>query len=1591
MTSSMVTGDRRWAPQRRGGMTVLGKVAVPKPVNLPSQRLENHGLDPNVEIVPKGTLSWGSRASSTPNAWASSALSSPITDSSAGSTGVNGRPSSGGSGARPSTSSSDRSLEPASNAWGSSSRPSSASGILASSQTSMVTARPRSAEPRPGSSQLSRFAETVSENSTPWSATGTAEKLGAASSKINGFSLSSGDFPSLGSEKSSELQPQQGHSSHGRPSTASGGRGTQKEMIEGHSSHGRPSSASGGLARQKERLEVPRIEEESSHANTGRGAVDTWQRDNPHSVGDERQVNVEKWHRDPQKNLPYPHSNLPPHQFDTWHGHPVQSPMERAWYRPLPPGTYAPRGVPGGYPIVDQFPYYPPQPIPRPGGPGGFHPKNGEAFHPRVPDSHVVHNLPVMPVRPGGYPSPLPYDGYYGPPHGSFSNPNEQDAPPFTGIGPHRGAYNYYPNQTPGNVHAKPGGYTASVDKEYGHAKEASRGPYKVLLKQHDNWGDDDSEDKKEHPAKSDVGSSVRVDDLGSACGKNERMEIYDPASGEKASSQSSSCGGEHNKGLLNDKVADDTLVKNPEKAALLPCPQQHPVVKKDATLIEKIESLNAKARMADGRYDAVLGSAREETTKRTRVVNAKVDHSTREVGNSNIANRKVTPSGVGNSPSKVDASNIDKSSEFRNSEMSILKPPETHAHAIGSLNSSESGEKVHTHVHKSTPGLQGWNFQSRLDSHGDKWKNRSPRRDNSTLTRTLVETQPDMQVQDSRTSERVPEQELHLVGKIGGEPYMSSTMDSNDLKAQRAKMKEIAAQRAKQLQKEEEERTREQKAKALAKLEELNRRTMVESSKSDQSLIGVVVQHKEDEFTDSAVFHNTFTGPAQSYSSGFSSSGTAAQMGGNGAARAVESSGSSTNVSLEDLNGSPENPLASQKEAEKVEAMSQKTYLQSQESGAHKQKQMDYKKRQIVSQEKIVGERSAHTTGVVRGVNNDGASNTINALAFDSLPVNPKQTEEPVMQHKKKHNRNVKNKQSLDEVSSGVASQLSLAIETNIEKSTMQSSKLEPAELVAQSIVVLDQTKKETSVTGDVFGAPSADQGLSQLSEAHGRVTNQLKPQTQRKTTRNPQSVRTSDNFHGNEAVWAPVRPVNKTESSEEAIQISSADVTEQVSGKNGHNLQGVVRNKRAEMERYVPKHVVAKESSQQGTSQQPLPSPITHSVPGKTTVVVDNSTADSQSGVIDGSASGKAGFAVEAKNGGNNKHHRHGRGPGLWRQRSSTEPNSVPRNLSEESSPSDISNNVQKHVDQSEPPKPEVQPLEQQPGYYNNWDDDVSMPSEPVPVPIIVKDHNTASRGRRQPYKGQRGQYHAPAASNDYQSEPSDRVVSQSQVENQTINEQMRSHWQPKPRAYPNHHRQGNRGNGGQKNAPQLGLDQPPHLNERINDAPAQSETQKTRVADVPNSRNQELRREMKRHTEQARPQMQDLPTMSEPRHEPPVPLGMRRHGQGTRFNRGQEGPLNGGRREVGQDVNEKQNALSNGDNRQKHHAHYEYQPVGSYNTNNIKANESVQQSLAPGDEVSEASRPMVPRNHDRGQGYIRRGGGGGNFNGRNSKPSP
>lgn len=128
-----------------------------------------------LDIYCRGTLSWGSKSSL--NAWGTSSLS-PRTENGAGSPShLSNRPSSGGSVTRPSTAGSDKAHESSSIAWDSNSRPSSASGVLSSNQASVALQRPHSADTRPGSSHLSRFAEAASETSAAWAQHVAAEKL----------------------------------------------------------------------------------------------------------------------------------------------------------------------------------------------------------------------------------------------------------------------------------------------------------------------------------------------------------------------------------------------------------------------------------------------------------------------------------------------------------------------------------------------------------------------------------------------------------------------------------------------------------------------------------------------------------------------------------------------------------------------------------------------------------------------------------------------------------------------------------------------------------------------------------------------------------------------------------------------------------------------------------------------------------------------------------------------------------------------------------------------------------------------------------------------------------------------------------------------------------------------------------------------------------------------------------------------------------------------------------------------------------------------------------------------------------------------
>ncbi|KAI7748858.1 hypothetical protein M8C21_024945 [Ambrosia artemisiifolia] len=252
-----------------------------------------------------------------------------------------------------------------------------------------------------------------------------------------------------------------------------------------------------------------------SNADHKSGTIDTWTRDGSPNFEDGVHPHTDKWQGDPQQ---YFNPNVPPQHYDAWRGPPMNAPSG-VWYRgPPPAGPPYPPVPHGGFPM-EPFPYYHPQippPLansqsgPPPGpGPRGHHPRNGDFYRPQMPDAFI---RPGMPIRPGFYPGPVPYDGYFGPPMGY--NPNDRDMP-FMGMPPGPcgppghgpPAYNMCPPQNPAELndpHFRGGG-RGSVGNMFVSEKmdsippEESRGPYKVLRKRENERDVEMEEDNWEH------------------------------------------------------------------------------------------------------------------------------------------------------------------------------------------------------------------------------------------------------------------------------------------------------------------------------------------------------------------------------------------------------------------------------------------------------------------------------------------------------------------------------------------------------------------------------------------------------------------------------------------------------------------------------------------------------------------------------------------------------------------------------------------------------------------------------------------------------------------------------------------------------------------------------------------------------------------------------------------------------------------------------------------------------------------------------------------------------------------------------------
>ncbi|KAK8936445.1 Protein MODIFIER OF SNC1 1 [Platanthera zijinensis] len=1154
MASSMLTGERRWTSTRKSGMTVLGK--VPKPINLPSQKLENHGLDPNVEIVPKGAHTWGTRplpASS--NAWGSSNLSSPRADGSVGSSiHGNGRPLSGGNGTRPSTGSSERSSEPSAISWGPSSRPSSASGIVPNSHALVAANRPRSAETRPNSSQLSRFAES-SADVIARGATGNSEKLAAEATRRSNFTLSSGDFPTLGSEKNDEPKSQ--------------GYGNLGPTLHGN--------------------------------------FNSWSADNSSHTGEDSPAKSENWHKDNHSTQPLLDPNVPIQQFASWHGAPGHPPNV-VWYGGHESGgPYRSFGPRDSYHPDPYYPYVPSGALPNTQTfsraepiPGGVHFQNNEAYGHMPPESYSAHSQLGIPVRPGVYPGPVLYEGFHGSPHTRFDNSSGQDAP-TVGMPVQYGVHNQHlPDNArlqPWRFHVHPDGAGSVMSNQQMISKKGNetQGQYKVLLKQHGS-----PEEEHNVPVwpttqrgKVPAFSTPEVDLVN--CYKQEQPT-------DVVHSQESNDLVDHsNRSSTGTCKSTGHNVMEKLDSASVPIRDQHStILKKNASLMEKIEGLNSKTRVVDVNYEGESFPSKEKVESSQNSKNmstSQLNPSKKVIIHESVIELKPTP--------------------HQSDELSVVPDMSNYL---------EDGGHSHSYAQKRVRNMKGGvdhhYGKLKFGSYGSDERNDTPGKD------SLEKTDVEASKSGSQASQLVSEnQDSHLISKSVSEP---SSLEFVDDDAQHAKLKELARQRAIELQKKELERTAEQKAKALVKLDELNRRTSATSANSKQN--SGRSQPPSKDFLNK---HDTNSG--KDAKSSLVINETPHELSSfDSLAKSQANDGSITKI------GDPgSRPLDQEITPENI---TERTTSDLQDCGVSRRKQAGYRRRRNITDE--------------RKTNSDSSGNTENIGNFNS--------ENSTLQSGNKNNGDTLSKNKLSETQPTPSS-------THVEKASEKydvdhNEIITPAKLV-ELVPVPEKISDET------IGGPVSIQVTKMTSE---RASNNWKPHSHRKTARNLQSDKAIAKYQGSETVvWAPVKPVNKNGPSEEAHKCGTSEIKSLLDAKNGQDTHNGAKARRAEMERYVPKPI-AKELSLQGDFQHSSP-PFAHAIN------TANKPGPASSNAVTSAVSKTV---VTSTNTEDTKQNRQGKTRASWRQRNFVESPSHEQGAVEGSPSLESSKFVEKATDR-EPSK--------------------------------------------------------------------------------------------------------------------------------------------------------------------------------------------------------------------------------------------------------------------------------------------------------------
>lgn len=854
----------------------------------------------------------------------------------------------------------------------------------------------------------------------------------------------------------------------------------------------------------------------------------------------------------------------------------------------------------------------------------------------------------------------------------------------------------------------------------------------------------------------------------------------------------------------------------------------------------------------------------------------------------------------------------------------------------------------------------------------------------------------------------------------------------------QRTKLRELEQreqreQRAKQLREEEEERTRKQKARALAKLEDLDRRK--------QSTEGSM--HKSENASCVSIQNKQELNVVPRISEGNTS-------------RDEQFLVLSSELPPEKPKSTNEEPIVHkhsvslQQDADSAGVAYRTNAPHVHDGNVSKHKCMGYKQKKNLLPEKSSNEKSTFTStneapnseaDAVRkvaisigGFTDEIALNCKSSLSVNenavvestrlpvnvnsvaessSFPVNPNAVAEsssmPVNSnaaadssiHQRKKNRSSKNKHKVEAASSMAALPLSESKETNLVNASLESGRPKTSE-----------TELDPNLIQSVTISEDANQLLehhSSLSseDSHGRGSNsQWKSQQSRRMARNPQVNRSAEKFHG-DVIWAPVRSQNKADTDEASQKIVDEAITPSM--KSEHQVQSNPKNKRAEIERYVPKPV-AKEMAQQGSIQQPVASSINQTTYDETVGRADSSPQGTESTEPAGSGAGKVGSALEPRNG-DGKQNKQGKALGSWRQRVTTE--SVSVQSMHDGPSSHPGRNAKKLIEDYQPQKPDVSSVKEQPKYSDeqNAPDGQKAPDNSDSVAsvgvTVVKDQVVTGRVKRHLFKGQKGMGH----NNDLDhkrinSGDTSKINTQSSAlemsqtdlptaskETRGIGERSTAHWQPKSQSFSANNQQGSKSNSGRsvgagavwtnkkENTPQGVVPQAPQHSEGVSQPHHdQSPSEKSDAEEALNVGYQEATRGRKVGSFKGRPlspsqvpvgPVEHAPASMDVRHEQRSSSGFRRSANqnNNRFDRGHES--RGDWNSSGQES--KHHHVPVNWERQRHNAHYEYQPVGPYNNN--KSNNA--------EGLKDGTHNTGPRFRERGQIQSRRGGG--NFYGR------